>query len=934
MVTSSSGSYTAVDTEVNMTSDTGTEDEDELFNSLATKNAMAKKSSGRKTFTIDSMLDSNARISKRQKTIVGIFFGFVVAVVVVLTIALSTKGGRDFMNHALTTKRQVRDRTISLADAVSAKFRSQSFDVTWVSDDEYLRTINEETFRVKIDENGEETTRKRILSKEEWLKYTNTNKFSADGRYLLLEKNKAPLYRYSYFADFFIKDLERDIVQPVLPPDYGSDQYTKIRHCEWSKEGNGMAIVYKNNIYYLPTVLLEGENGRVYYQITKDGVDKQIFNGVPDWVYEEEILNAGYAMEFSGTGRYLVYGKFDATQVRYFKFPMYEAQSEAYTSIQEIAYPKAGSANPTVQLIVADLNPIITQSNVNGMRVDVTHSKIIPPEEITRDTEKYGYYYGLFSWTKEFVYVQWMNRHQNRTISTVYDAENPQKAANGQHTIIGANMEHHITKEGWIDDDYVTPYFSKDGSYYITMLPNKGWRHISQVHMNSVYENGRITAKRGDPKFITEGDFWIHDLKCYDDEKEIIYYRSTKESPRRRQVYAYDIQAKSERCITCNVKDETSPVADCTYWYPQFSKKCKWVTLMCQGPADYQYTSLLNTKTNKYQVKEANGYLQNTLKDYDIPHKIFYEVESDEKIEVPDPERQNKTIWKAKYMIHVSELRPRNFDPNKKYAVLFDVYGGPNTQKVVEMQGIHMSAHLVSSYPTIVVNVDARGSTSYGYRYLYGVYRQLGHAEATDILTVGRYLTGVVGDENKPGQSYVDRDRMAIWGWSYGGFLSATVLSFPTNDVFTTGISVAPVSDWRYYDTVYAERYMGLPTKEDNLKGYEESSIMSRVNNLIPPRFEDREAHCSDKQCDAKWQAKNFLLIHGTGDDNVHFQNSAQLSKKLIEAGVNFRQQYYPDKRHSIATNHIWKVLSRYLVSHLFKDMVTAGKDDMDAPFD
>jgi len=214
------------------------------------------------------------------------------------------------------------------------------------------------------------------------------------------------------------------------------------------------------------------------------------------------------------------------------------------------------------------------------------------------------------------------------------------------------------------------------------------------------------------------------------------------------------------------------------------------------------------------------------------------------------------------------------------------VYGGPSTQKVTDRYSYGFDHFLVSSHDIILINFDARGAGYYGYKFMYAVYKQLGHYEAVDAVNVGKYLKT---------QPYVDPKKIAIWGWSYGGFYSSTVMGMDS-DVITTAVAVAPVTDWRYYDTVYTERYMGLPTPEDNIAGYQSTSVLSMTKNF---------------------RGKNFLLIHGTADDNVHFQNAAQLSAALVKDKVKFRGQFYTDKRHSIQTSHVYYLIADYLMAHL-----------------
>lgn len=258
--------------------------------------------------------------------------------------------------------------------------------------------------------------------------------------------------------------------------------------------------------------------------------------------------------------------------------------------------------------------------------------------------------------------------------------------------------------------------------------------------------------------------------------------------------------------------------------------------------------------------------------------------------ELSTPKRRNFVIPAGEYELLATEFLPPDFDETKKYAVLFDVYGGPGSQKVIESFSSAFSwiAYLVSNFDVIVVTVDGRGTGSRGERFKQSVYKLLGEYEAQDVIAAGRFM------QKKP---YVDPKRLSVWGWSFGGFLTTYVLSKNTG-VFNCGIAVAPVTDWRYYDSAYTERYMGLP--EDNSNGYKDTSLLSRAANF---------------------SNVDFLIIHGSGDDNVHYQHTAQMVKALTEAEVKFRVQYYTDKAHGInglhTRRHLFRLMTNFLVRSL-----------------
>ena len=234
-------------------------------------------------------------------------------------------------------------------------------------------------------------------------------------------------------------------------------------------------------------------------------------------------------------------------------------------------------------------------------------------------------------------------------------------------------------------------------------------------------------------------------------------------------------------------------------------------------------------------------------------------------------------------------IRPPGFDPSASYPVLLYAYGGPGSQSVTDnWQGTRYLWHqALAAQGYIVASVDNRGTGGRGRDFKNLVYRNLGHWEANDQVEAARYLAGL---------GYVDASRIGIWGWSYGGYLSALTL-MKGGGLFRAGIAVAPVTDWHLYDTVYTERYMRTP--QDNPEGYRESAPLM---------------HAAGLQSD-------FLLVHGTGDDNVHFQNSVMLADRLQAENKQFEFMLYPNRTHSISGGntqlHLYTLLTRWVKEHL-----------------
>jgi dipeptidyl-peptidase 4 len=240
-------------------------------------------------------------------------------------------------------------------------------------------------------------------------------------------------------------------------------------------------------------------------------------------------------------------------------------------------------------------------------------------------------------------------------------------------------------------------------------------------------------------------------------------------------------------------------------------------------------------------------------------------------------------------MLNGQMIRPADFDPARKYPVLMYVYGGPGSQTATDAWGgnRYLWHQYLAQRGYIVVTVDGRGTGARGRDFEKVTYLNLGEHEAADQIAAARWLAG---------QPYVDAGRIGIWGWSYGGYMTAFTMMQPGSP-FKAGISVAPVSDWGLYDTIYTERFMRTP--QQNPEGYRRSAPVNHAANL----------------------RGKLLLVHGTGDDNVHFQNSVRLANALQAGGAQFQFMAYPNRTHSISGGrtsvHLYTMMTDWLLANL-----------------
>lgn len=277
-----------------------------------------------------------------------------------------------------------------------------------------------------------------------------------------------------------------------------------------------------------------------------------------------------------------------------------------------------------------------------------------------------------------------------------------------------------------------------------------------------------------------------------------------------------------------------------------------------------------DANAKKIRVLENNQKVKKALGEFAISPTSFFKFKTSENIELNG--------WM---------IKPPSFDASKKYPVIVFVYGGPHVQTVLNQWfGTRYLWHqMLAQKGFIVVSVDNRGTPARGKEFADCIYKDLGNKEVVDQIELARYLGTL---------SYVDKERIGVHGWSFGGYMTSLLLTKGA-DYFKTGAAVAPVTNWRYYDSIYTERYLSLP--QENAKGYDENSPVFYADKL----------------------RGKFLLIHGLTDDNVHFQNSAELVLALLKSKKQFDTFYYPNQAHSISSyrGHVYEMMTEYFLKNL-----------------
>lgn len=430
------------------------------------------------------------------------------------------------------------------------------------------------------------------------------------------------------------------------------------------------------------------------------------------------------------------------------------------------------------------------------------------------------FYIPRIKWTnnQDLLSVQVMNRHQNNLDFHFVDAK-----TNSTKIILNEKDKYYID----ITDNLT---FLDDNSFIWTSEKD-GFNHI--YHYD---KNGKLIRQ------ITKGNWEVTNYYGFDSKTKTIFYQSVENGSTNRDVYKIGLNGKNK--VRLSLQSGTNKAT--------FSPNYQFFINSFSSATEPPRYTLNEVKSGK-EIKTIidNSELKDKLKKFDLPKKEFFELTT---------EKGNK--------LNAWMIKPKNFDPNKKYPVLMHQYSGPGSQQVDNTwnSSDDYFHYMLTQEDYIVVTVDGRGTGFKGAEFKKCTYKELGKYEVEDQIDAAK----VIGK-----YSYVDASRIGIWGWSYGGFMSTNCI-LKGNDVFSFAIAVAPVTSWRLYDTIYTERFMQTP--QENPSGYDENSPLFFASLL----------------------KGNYMIIHGSADDNVHVQNTMLMVEALIQNNKQFEWAIYPDKNHGI----------------------------------
>ena len=406
--------------------------------------------------------------------------------------------------------------------------------------------------------------------------------------------------------------------------------------------------------------------------------------------------------------------------------------------------------------------------------------------------------------------------------------------------------------------------FTEEDKYYIdindnlTFLPNNFFIWTSEKKgYNHIYLKGLD----GSEEQITSGSWEVTSFYGLDSDKMEIFFSSTEDGSINRSIYCLDLESGKRKKLSTQIGTNSAKFSNGLKYYINTYSNANTPPIFTLHKAD---GSLIKTI-------EDNTEFQNKLEEYNISEKEFITIYTD---------NADLNAW---------IIKPPNFDDNKKYPLFMFLYGGPGSQKVLNRyEGNNFYWYqMLAQKGYVIACVDNRGTGGKGAEFKKMTYKELGKYETIDQIDAAKYFGSL---------NYIDEKRIGIQGWSYGGYMSSLAITKGA-DVFNLAVAVAPVTNWRYYDNIYTERYMQTP--QENPSGYDENSPINHVEKL----------------------KGKYLLIHGTADDNVHVQNTYEMSSALVRANKQFDLFVYPDKNHGIygknTRYHLYKKITNFILDNL-----------------
>ena len=645
-------------------------------------------------------------------------------------------------------------------------------------------------------------------------------------RYKLEYKNEQKLFRHSFYADYYLVDTQK---KDTL---WLSD--APVRDAQLSPNGKYVVYAKADNNLYIYKTDFKTEVAITNSEAVGDGqlaIGTDVYNGISDWLYEEEFgITALFA--FSPDNKQVAFVRLNEKEVPTFSWQTYLGDGQLgigdgllYPEMHSLRYPKAGTPNATASVCVYDIHyKTIRQmqlpEHLDGYLPRITWTPLTNPTK--KDEQP----------TSDLVILH-LNRDQNRI-----DVLKGNPKSTVCHPFYKEESKKYFVNYELFDEWQ----WLSDGR--VVVISEKGGYSQAYMYSSQGIEQRTLTTEQRD----------ITKVYGYDEKTQTLYYQAAN-TPMTRQAYALNVRKNITTQLT-----EGEGSHDL-----HFSKdwtRCVHCYHSTTTPHTYTLCELKGERLEAKGTVLDNDSILQAWKALGVNEKEFFTITT---------ERGD--------VLNAWRILPKNFDAKKKYPVVMLQYSGPTSQRVLNNWRKRFGYALADA-GYLVVNVDGRGTGARGRDWRNATYMQLGIKEAEDQISAAKYLKTL---------PYVDANRMAICGWSYGGYQTLMCLSVQSKAigdgqlaigngdlVWQCGIAIAPVTNWRLYDSAYTERFMRRP--QVNEFGYEGTDLMQKAGDLTG----------------------QLLIVHGLADDNVHAQNTLLYTDALVKAGKQFEMQLYVDDNHSI----------------------------------
>ncbi|XP_014274528.1 inactive dipeptidyl peptidase 10 isoform X2 [Halyomorpha halys] len=742
-------------------------------------------------------------------------------------------------------------RRLSLQEVLQGEISGSRLSPAWVSGSHFLFQADDGGLSVF----STVTDNVSSLVSNHTLRQLNVKWFqgSHDLNFVLLRHNVKKVYKNTFLAYYTIYDVRNDHHIPIRLKEETKVQQSWLRYASWCGNTTRIVLVAEdNNIYTLssPGQLVE-------VPITTTGRPGLVYNGIPDWLYQEEFAQLRQSMWCSGDGAKLLYASYDDRGVRGFQYPWLEPHPHSavlFPSSNTLKYPTPGTPNPVVDLWIADLSSL-----------EIDHQKILPPQ-VFQNKE---YYLISANWVSEDakeVAAVWLNRAQNLSLVTV--------CAPPTWVCIEIHAER-AAEGGWVMPKGAPIFAGGNESFLLVSRLQEGDRgKFSRVKL--------VTSTDGQRRIgvISHGRIHVSSILAWDYSNKIVYYLGIDEDRAgQRHLFAVGTpqggqSAARPVCITCN---NTKRLYDnCTYFNaylpppPYPDNGIRRYVVECQGPGlPVAVAHGLPQHKPLLQLYTARG--AGKLSGLALPLQRTFHVPLGHGLGRATVQLLLPPSWRE-------ELRDAAFP------VLIEVNGKPGETMVTEKFNIDWGTYVSSQFDVVYVRVDVLDEGS-----IYADTRLVG-MRIQDYIGVIKYLLDTL--------KFLDKERIAVWGSGFGGYITTMMLS-SQNHVVKCGISISPITDWLFYNSAFTERILGLSS--ESYKDYVEADAVQRAKHV---------------------EAGSLYLLHGLADISVPYSHSLSLAAALARSSVLFRYQSYADEGHDFSgvKEHVYLSMEEFLSQCLSLD--------------